>query len=169
MPGLTLVSQPFSCGQCTAVEARNRVPFKGILRFLDHYPCENGRKKLHSERGAWGLVAVQGSLPASGDPGDMGHSAGAAPVTRGRKSIPSTSLSSLRDQDGFSVPIQVCVSPMGEIALNVAAAAHGRAVLLHGGSGGALLALMRPWCVPSGQWDPLCFSLPGGTAWPGRV
>lgn len=110
VPGLTLVSQPFSCGQCTAVEARNRVPFKGILRFLDHYPCGDGRKKLHSERGAWGLVAVQGSLPASGDPGDTGHSAGAAPVTRGRKSIPCTSLSSLRDQDGFSVPIQVCVN-----------------------------------------------------------
>lgn len=59
----------------------------------------------------------------------------------------------------------MCVSSKGEIALNAAAAVDGRAVLLRGGSGGALLALMRPWCVPPGRRDPLCFSLPGGTVW----
>lgn len=79
------------------------------MRFLAHYPCGNGRKKPHGKHGGWGLVAVQGSLPAAGDPGDTGHSAGAAPVSRGRKSSPSTSLSSLRDQDGLPTPIQVCI------------------------------------------------------------
>uniref|UniRef100_A0A8C9N8E1 HNF1 homeobox B n=1 Tax=Serinus canaria TaxID=9135 RepID=A0A8C9N8E1_SERCA len=54
---------------------------------------------------------------------------------------------------------------MGETAPSGRAAAQGRAVLLHGGSGGALLALMGPWCVPSGHWGPLCSSLPGRTVW----
>lgn len=63
----------------------NRVPFKGILRFLDHYPCGDGRKKLHSKRGGRGLVAVRGSLTAGDDPGDTvqvlhpGTGAGKAP------------------------------------------------------------------------------------------
>lgn len=45
------------------------------------------------------------------------------------------------------------------------AAVNGWAAFLLEGSGGALPALMRPRCAPSGHGDPLYFSFPGRTAW----
>ncbi|NXM92893.1 HNF1B factor, partial [Sylvia borin] len=78
---------------------------EGLIRALeDMVPAAGFGVKLES------LPLSPGGPPdgrAALPPPDTGHRAGAAPMSRGRKSIPSTSLSSLRDQDGLPMPIQI--------------------------------------------------------------
>lgn len=118
-------------GRSELRERGNRVAFKGILRFLDHSRWKwKGEAPQQARRvGFGGRAGVPASRWQSQGPGAR---RGSCSREQGQEKHPQH-CSFFIERPGWAFP-----SSTGKIALSGTAALHGRAVILHGGAGGAL-------------------------------